>query len=129
MACCLIALDKHPGVRPIGVGDTARRIMAKAALSIIRWDAAGSLAGQISGTEAAVHVVRESFLQEDTEAVLLVDASNAFNTLNRQTALQNIRRICPSLSPCSSTLTDNQLSFLWMVMCSILRKAPLKATL
>ena len=104
LACRLLALDKNPGVRPIAVGEIARRIIAKAVLSIIRGDiqdVAGTLqlcAGQISGTEAAVHAVRESFLREDTEAVLLVDASNAFNTLNRQTALHNIRRLCPSLS-------------------------------
>ena len=31
----------------------------------------------------------------NTEAVLLVDASNAFNSLNRQAALHNIRHLCP----------------------------------
>ena len=30
--------------------------------------------------------------------VILIDASNAFNSLNRQTALQNIHHLCPSLS-------------------------------
>ncbi len=35
---------------------------------------------------------------EDTEAVLLVDASNAFNSLNRQTALRNVRHLCPPLA-------------------------------
>ena len=103
-ACCLIALDKNPGMRPIGIGDTARRIIAKAILIIIRQDileAAGSLqlcVGQISGAEAAVHSVRTLFQRDETEATLLIDANNAFNSLNRQTALQNIQRLCPSLA-------------------------------
>ena len=54
--------------------------------------------GQISGIEAAVHTVRTTFDLDDTEAVLLVDATNAFNSLNRQVALHNIRRLCPSLA-------------------------------
>ena len=32
------------------------------------------------------------------EGILLVDASNAFNNLNRQVALHNIQAICPSLA-------------------------------
>ena len=104
LACRLIALNKNPGVRPIGIGDTARRIIAKAILTVTRLDiqeAAGSLqlcAGQISGIEAAVHTVDSLFQQEETEAVLLVDAKNAFNSLNRLSALHNIRRLCPSLA-------------------------------
>ena len=104
LACRLIALDKHPGVRPIDIGDTARRIIAKAVLHTIRPDvqaATGCIqlcGGQISGIEAAVHAVRSAFTLDENEAVLLVDASNAFNTLNRQAALHNISRICPPLS-------------------------------
>ena len=104
LASRLIALDKNPGVRPIGIGDTARCIIAKAILTITRGDiqeAAGSLqlcAGQLSGIEAAVHAVRTLFQRAETEAVLLVDANNAFNSLNRQTALHNIRRLCPPLA-------------------------------
>ena len=100
----LIALDKCPGVRPIGVCEVAHRIIAKAALSIIRDDiqeAASShqlCAGQIARVEAAVHAVRSSFLWDDTEGILLVDASNAFNTLNRIVTL-NIRQLCPSFAP------------------------------
>ena len=99
-----IALNKNPGVRPISIGDTARRIIAKAILNIIRQDvqeAAGSVqlcAGQISGIEAVVHAVRTLLQSDETEALLLVDASNAFNSLNRQTALHNIQRLCPSLA-------------------------------
>jgi len=101
VACRLIALDKNPGVRPIGVGEVVRRIIAKAALSIIRSDiqrAAGPIqlcAGQISGVEAAIHSMRTMFSTDDTEGMLLVDASNAFNSLNRNVALQNIQYICP----------------------------------
>ena len=104
MASRLIALDKNPGVRPIGIGDTARRIIAKAILTITREDiqeVAGSVqlcAGQIAGIEAAVHAVHTLFPRDETEAVLLIDASNAFNSLNRQTALLNIQRLCPSLA-------------------------------
>ena len=104
LACRLIALDKHPGVRPIGIEDTARRIIAKAILFIARPDVQATSSctqlcgGQISGTEAAVHAVRSAFALDENEAVLLVDASNAFNSLNRLVALHNIRRICPPLS-------------------------------
>ena len=62
---------------------------------------AGSIqlyAGQIAGTEAAVHAVRSFFASDDCEALLLVDASNAFNALNRQVALRNILSLCPSLA-------------------------------
>ena len=104
LACCLIALYKNPGVRPIGIGDTARRIIAKAVLHITRpdvQDSSGCLqicGGQISGIEAAVHAVRTAFESDDNEAVLLVDARKAFNSLNRQVALHNIQWLCPPLA-------------------------------
>ena len=64
LACRMIALNKNPGVCPIGIGYTARHIIAKAVLLITKADiqeAVGSLqlcAGEILGFEAAVHAVR-----------------------------------------------------------------------
>ena len=40
----------------------------------------------------------EIFNDDDTEAVLLVDASNAFNSINRSVMIQNIKIICPPLA-------------------------------
>ena len=54
--------------------------------------------GQDSGSEAAIHAVRELFDKEAAEAVLLVDAANAFNNINRNALLNNIRIICPNIS-------------------------------
>ena len=54
--------------------------------------------GQDGGCEAAVHAMRSIFQTPDTKAVLLADANNAFNSLNRQAALHNISIICPSLA-------------------------------
>ncbi len=101
LACRLIALDKNPGIRPIGVGETVRRIMSKAILRIVGpyiWEATWTVqlcAGQESGCEAAVHAMNKIFQEDDTEAILLVDASNAFNSLNRNSTLLNIQSLCP----------------------------------
>ena len=104
-ACRLIALDKDPGVRPISICETARRIVSKAILHVIRDDiqeVTGFIqlcAGQRTGIEAVIHATRLRFSSEETEGVLLVDASNAFNSLNRQAALHNIRSCALPLPP------------------------------
>ena len=102
MACRLIALDKCPGVCPIGIGETVRHLIGKViALSNDIQKAAGPLqvcAGHLSGCEAAVHAMHEVFQAPSTEGVILVDASNAFNSLNRETVLRNILHLCPPLA-------------------------------
>ena len=100
----LIALDKQPGVRPVGIGEVSRRIIGKAVLSVIKEDilrVAGVkqlCVGQQTGCEAAIHALRCIFDHPSTEAILLVDATNAFNNLSRKTALINIQHSCPSLA-------------------------------
>ena len=39
------------------------------------------------------------FAEEDTEAMIQVDATNAFNSLNQQATLLNCEAICPAMSP------------------------------
>ena len=103
LACRLIALDKNPGVRPIGICEVPRRIIAKAVLAVTRSDLlenAGLLqlcAGQKAGVESAIHAMQQCFEEPQTEGVLLVDASNAFNSINRHAALLNARSLCPAL--------------------------------
>ena len=101
VACRLIPLDKESGgIRPIGIGEVLRRIIGKAIIAETKSDlaeCAGSLqlcAGQKSGCEAAAHAMSEIFKEEETDAALLIDASNAFNSLNREALLHNIRYIC-----------------------------------
>ena len=102
-ACRLIPLDKNPGVRPIGVGEIIRRISARVILKCISNDlkALGGnnqlCLGQKSGIEHAIHSLREKFEYDDSEAMLLIDAKNAFISLNRSLPLQNIELICPSI--------------------------------
>ncbi len=105
----LIPLDKNPGVRPVGIGEVLRRIIGKSLLSVLKNDiveAAGAsqvCAGHPSGCDAAIHALRQVFDSVGSDAVLLVDADNAFNRLNRAVALHNIRYVCP---PISTILTN-----------------------
>ena len=103
VACRLIPLDKRPGVRPIGIGEVHRRIITKAILALLKQDildAAGPLqvcAGQVSGCEAAIHAMRQTFADEETEGTLLVDATNAF--ISASCSAQHQRHLsipCPS---------------------------------
>ena len=104
VACRLIPLDKNLGVRPIGVGEILRRIVGKCIGWVLKNDiqeAAGPLQvaiGLQSGAEAAIHSMKEIYENDETEAVILVDASNAFNSLNRNAALHNIRILSPQFA-------------------------------
>lgn len=100
----LIPLDKCPGIRPVGIGEVLRRVIGKAIMTVLKGDvinAAGVqqlCAGQKAGIEAAVHAIRQAFEAESSDGLLLVDADNAFNRLNRRVALHNVRIVCPPLA-------------------------------
>ena len=104
MACRLIPLDKNPGVRPIGIGEVLRRIIGKAVSTFLKpdiIDAVGPLqlaAGQDGGCEATIHAMEKMFTDENCEGILLVDATNAYNSLNRSTSLLNLPFICPEFA-------------------------------
>ena len=48
-------------------------------------------AGLKGGVEASIHTMRQAYKDPETEVILIVDASNVFNAMNRKAALQNIQ--------------------------------------
>ena len=80
-----------------------RRIIGKAVMHETRDDvqrAVGPLqlcAGQPGGVEAAIHSMKNFFDDDESDGVLLIDADNAFNRVNRTTALWNIQYTCPAM--------------------------------
>ena len=104
VACRMIPLNKNPGLRPIGVGEILRRIAGKVVMSLSKNDviqSAGSLqvcAGQKAGVEAAIHAMHDIYNSEEAEAVLLIDAENAFNLINRKVMIHNISILCPIIA-------------------------------
>ena len=103
MASRLVPLNKNPGLRPIGVGEVLRRIMGKVVMAAFSEDVVeGSsnvqMCGRSSGSEGAIHAMRKMFSNERTEAMILVDAANAFNNLNREALIHNIKYVCPEIA-------------------------------
>jgi hypothetical protein len=103
-SCRLIPLDKNPGIRPIGVGEVLRRIIGKTVSAFFKEEiklAAGPLqvcAGHSAGAEAAVHAMSQIFAEDESDGILLIDASNAFNLMNRRVAMHNIQITCKEIS-------------------------------
>ena len=103
LASRLVPLDKQPGLRPIGVGEVLRRIAGKVVMSVTREDVIKSssksqMCGRKAGSEAAIHAMKQMYENERSDAVILVDAANAFNNVNRNVLLHNISIICPAIS-------------------------------
>jgi len=98
-----LAKDDVGGIRPIGVGEAWRRLCLKAIGRVTNRDVMEQCgvrqicAGQPSGCEAAAHWMRKLLPKEETEMILLVDASNAFNAANRGRLLRTVSARTPTL--------------------------------
>ena len=99
----LIPLDTSRGVRPIAVGEVFRRIIGETVARIVEQDVIDLTvplrlcSGVPSACEATIYAMDSLFRGPDVEAILLVDASNAFNAVKRKAAMHNIPVVCPVL--------------------------------
>ena len=92
MSGCLNKLYKQPGICPVDVRATWRRLFAKIVLTVTGLEAnmvcqddlmcAGLKAG-IDGAIHGVQALRDEKLSIEEWVFLLVDAKNAFNEINR----------------------------------------------
>ena len=104
LASGLVLFDKNPGLRPIGVGEVVCKIAGKVVMSIVKDDVTKAVrnlqlcGGQDAGCEPNEHSMHDIFGTNKAETVLLADAENAFNSINRQVFLHNIRHICPPVA-------------------------------
>lgn len=67
-------------------------------------------AGHSAGAKAAIHVLTEVFTEQETNGILLIDASNAFNIMNRFATLHSIQITVQEISLCLSK---------WLIMLCI----------
>lgn len=104
----LCALEKKTGgIRPIAVGNVFRRITSKLASASVRSEMASKFAprqvgfGIRGGCEAAAHATR-TFIKRNTHRRVLVvkiDFRNAFNELDRDIFLNEMKLQCPAIYP------------------------------
>lgn len=105
LACRMVALDKCPGVRRIGVRGNSKEDFRQDC-SVMRCDledvcGTSQLCGGVrSGIEGDVHTIFDLVNEhnDDGWSVFLIDASNAFNSINRRAALWNSRVLWPNCS-------------------------------
>ena len=55
----------------------------------------------------AIHAINEMFNKESTEAVLMVDASNTFNAINREVFLHNTKLVYHQYQHISTAATHH----------------------
>jgi len=103
----LVALEKKlRGVRPITVGCTLRRLVAKIAGRMVVDDMADLLSprqlgyGVRGGAEAAVHATRRYLMNlPSSHALLKLDFKNAFNSVRQDEMLGAVQELAPNIYP------------------------------
>jgi len=102
---CALA-KKGGGVRPIAVGSTLRRLVAKAACRYLKDVVVAKLApsqlgfGVPLGAEAAAHAARVFVTNSGPgQALVKIDFSNAFITLQRNEMLKTVHSEIPAMYP------------------------------
>ena len=103
MMASRLVLNKNPGLRPIEVGEVLRRTMGKVVVSalsedVVKASSTAQMYGRSLGSEGAIHAMRRMYSNENTDDVILVDAANAFNNLNREAWIHNIKYVCPEIA-------------------------------
>lgn len=105
-ASLVAVAKKDGGVRPIAVGCTLRRLVAKCASRFALHEMSDLLAprqlgfGVPHGVEAAVHATRAFLNNLQPEQVLLkIDFQNAFNSIRRDKMLAAVEEYIPDLLP------------------------------
>ncbi|XP_074313962.1 uncharacterized protein LOC141649165 [Silene latifolia] len=95
------------GIRPIAVGTIWRRLVSKVGAFLVGPSLSGYFAGLqfgvgvSGGGEVILHALNrlvEARGGVEGLSMLLVDFQNAFNLVNRETMLQEVRRHCPVIS-------------------------------
>ena len=102
--CSLVLGGRSGGVRPIAVGRTLRRLVAKVACLSVVDEMAELLSprqlgyGVKGGAEAAAHEAR-NFLQNlsDGSAMVKLVFRNAFNSIHRDRMLEAVRDLAPTI--------------------------------
>jgi hypothetical protein len=110
MAGRLLALDKCPGIRPVGIGETWRQAIAKCIFKVAGKEAKETCgidqlcAGLESGIEGGIHAMSHMWEQHKMEedwGFLLIDASNVFNEQKQTGMLWAVQYELPSGVRCT----------------------------
>ena len=108
VASLLPCMKKDGGLRPIAVGEVLRRLVSKCATRAVLSDTLSILpplqvgVGLSGGCDAVLHsvlsVIHDTNIPSENKFVLLVDFSNAFNSIDRATLFKEVRYRLPQIA-------------------------------